>query len=170
VKGTLQRAAVLAVGLAALLWVLDHFGVGLPLLLWFLTLMGAIAWLMPRLGVSLLDRLVLAVRTLFWAKQQGRHHSFSGVPLDITDDGQHVWVAADGLMRAMSKREPQDVLAARLAGHWQRTPNGNLQLRVDAVVQLLATMPGRDAHRTQRLRKYLERDVLFPAARRRDGA
>jgi hypothetical protein len=35
-------------------------------------------------------------------------------------------------------------------------------LRVDAVVQNLATMPGRDAPRIQKFRRYLERDVLFP--------
>jgi hypothetical protein len=168
-KGTLQRAGVVAVGLAALLWVLDRFGIGMPLLLWFISFLGAIAWMMPVLGVRILDRIILAVRTLFWKQQQGRHHSFSGILLDITDDGRHVWVAAEGLQRAMAKREPEDVLAARLAGHWQRAANGELQLRVDAVVQLLATMPGRDEHRTQRLRKYLERDVLYPAARRRAG-
>jgi hypothetical protein len=156
-----------ALALAATLWVLDRFGVGLPLLLWVLSLLGFIAWMSPVLGVRILDRAILAVRTLFWAREQGRHHSFSGVPLDITDDGRHVWVVADGLQRAMGKTEPDDVLAARLAGHWQRAANGDLLLRVDAVVQLLATMPGRDEHRTQRLRKYLERDVLFPAAQRR---
>jgi hypothetical protein len=40
-------------------------------------------------------------------------------------------------------------------------------LRVDAVVLHLNTMAGRHDPRVQRLRRYFEREVLYPASRRR---
>lgn len=45
-----------------------------------------------------------------------------------------------------------------------------MQRSGDAVVQHLATMPGRDEPRIQKLRRCLGRDVLFPARHRRDAA
>jgi hypothetical protein len=70
-------------------------------------------------------------------------------------------------MRVLGRREAEDVLAARHTGRWQRDEDGVLMLRVDAVVQRLAAMPGRDEPRVQRLRRYFEREVLFPASQRR---
>jgi len=78
-----------------------------------------------------------------------------------------VWIDGRGLLRALGRQEPDDVLAARLTGMWRHTERGVLMLRVDAVVQYLARMPGRDDLRVQKLRRYLERDVLYPAEQRR---
>lgn len=166
----LARAALVAVVTAALLGGLHALGVGLPLL-WGLGVVVAVVTLTtPWVGVRWADAIVLWLRGRLWASDQGRFHSFAGVPLQIDDDGRHVWVDGDGLQRALGRREPDDVLAARLAGHWRRRDDGALMLRVDAVVRLLATMPGRDAPRVQRLRRYFEREVLFPANRRRTRA
>jgi hypothetical protein len=114
--------------------------------------------------VAALQRL----RERWGAAGDGRFHSFAGVSLRIEDDGRHVWVDGAGLMRATGRQEPEDALAARHAGRWRRAPDRALMLRVDAVVQQLCTGRDRDAPRIQRLRRYLERDVLFPAARRRE--
>ena len=43
-------------------------------------------------------------------------------------------------------------------------------LRVDAVIAYLGQMPERNDPRVQKLRRYLERDVLHPAAERRRRA
>ena len=40
-------------------------------------------------------------------------------------------------------------------------------LRADSVVQYLAQMPDRTDPRVQKFRRYLEREVLYPATRRR---
>jgi hypothetical protein len=96
-------------------------------------------------------------------------HAFAGVPLHIEDDGSHVWIDGPGVQRAIGRREPEDAQAARHTGHWRRNAEGTLMLRVDAVIQNLATMPGRDAPRIQKFRRYLERDVLYPAQRRRQA-
>jgi hypothetical protein len=124
----------------------------------------------PRLAVSLLDDLILLLRGIHWRREQGRHHAFNNVPLHIVDDGRHVWVGGEGLQRVLGTHDNDDVLAARHAGRWRRD-DGTLLLRVDAVVERLATGPGRLDPRTVRLRRYFEREVLFPAAerRRRDG-
>ena len=166
-KGAALRALRLAALLVALLGLLQWLGVGLPLLLLVAGSFAFVAWALPWLGVRWIDALVLWVRGLFWAPQQGRFHSFGGVPLEIEDDGRLVWVAGEGLQRVLGRVEPDEVLAARHSGCWRRTDRGVLMLRVDAVVQVLATMPGRNELRVQRLRRYFEREVLYPAARRR---
>lgn len=166
-KNDAVRAIGIAVITALVLGILHWLGVGLTLLLTVGIVIASVCWMLPWLGVRWLDDAILGVRTLYWAREQGHFHSFGGVPLKIEDDGRHIWVAGEGYMRAVGKREPEDVLAARLTGHWQRDEGGLLMLRVDAVVQHLATMPGRDDPRVQRLRRYFEREVLYPAGQRR---
>jgi hypothetical protein len=110
-----------------------------------------------------------ALRERLGRDDAGRHHAFGGVRLRVEDDGRHVWIDGPGLQRVLGRREPDEAQAARHTGAWRRDERGVLMLRVDAVVQHLATMPGRDELRVQKLRRYLERDVLFPA-RHRHGA
>ncbi len=162
--GAAQRALGVTVIVAGTLGVLHLLGIGLKLLLILGVVVALVCWALPWISVRWLDDVILLVRSRFWAAEQGRFHSFGGVPLHIADDGRHVWVDGDGLMRALGRREPEEALAARHAGHWQRDDDGALMLRVDAVVAHLNTMPGRDAPRTQRLRRYFEREVLHPAA------
>jgi hypothetical protein len=126
-----------------------------------------VAWALPSLGVRALDRLVLSVRSFLWRREHGRHHAFAGIALDIVDDGRHVWVDGSGLQRVLGTSDRDDVLAARHAGCWRRDDEGRLMLRVDAVVDRLAAAPGRLDPRIVRLRRYFEREVLFPAAERR---
>ncbi len=126
-----------------------------------------IATAMPHVGVRLIDAVILQLRTWFWREQQGRHHAFSGVPMLIEDDGRQMWVSGADLQRVLGTRDAEDVLAARHAGRWRRRPDGLLMLRVDAVVDHLAAAPGRLDPRTVHLRRYFEREVLFPAAERR---
>ncbi len=163
------RALKVALAIAGVLGVLHLLGVGLKLLLALAILTAFIAWALPWLGVRWLDEATAWVRGLFWARQQGRFHSFGGVPLHVEDDGRHTWVDGGGLMRVLDRREPEEALAARHFGHWRRNEEGLLMLRVDAVVQHLNTMPGRDLPRVQRLRRYFEREVLYPASRRRQA-
>jgi hypothetical protein len=166
VKTPLSRATLLALCIAGSLGLLHALGIGLWLLLILALTIAMVIWMLPSVGVRWLDEAILAVRTLFWARQQGHHHSFGGVPLQVDDDGLHMWVDGPGLQRVMGTRDSEQVLAARHAGHWQRNHEGTLMLRVDAVVKHLNTMPGREAPRVQKLRRYFEREVLYPAARR----
>lgn len=139
----------------------------------FLGLCGAVVLITlatPHIGVRMLDHVILMLRTLHWREQQGRHHAFGGVPLHIEDDGRHMWIAGADLQRALGSQDPEDVLAARHAGRWRRSESGLLLLRVDAVVDNLSTAPGRLDPRIQHLRRYFEREVLFPAAERRRRA
>ncbi len=169
-KPAFQRAVVLAVLLAAVLGVLHALGIGLQLLLGLAVVFAVVMVLLPWLGMRWLSELRGMLRSAFWQRDQGRFHSFAGVQLDIEDDGRHTWVAAEGLQRVLGRREADEVAAARHAGHWQRNRDDELMLRVDAVVAVLNTMPGRTDPKVQRLRRYFEREVLYPAARRRELA
>ena len=162
------RSLKVALAIAGVLGMLHLLGVGLQLLLATAILIAFVAWALPWMGVRWLDDATLWARGLFWARQQGRFHSFGGVPLHVEDDGTHMWVDGEGLMRVLGKREPEEALAARHSGRWRRNEEGLLMLRVDAVVQHLNTMPGRELPKVQRLRRYFEREVLYPASRRHD--
>jgi hypothetical protein len=126
---------------------------------------GGLWWLTQRAGDA-----HAAVRERLGRAEDGHHHAFAGVRLQVEDDGRHVWVGGAGLQKVLGQREPEEAQAARHAGAWRRNERGLLMLRVDAAIQHLATMPGRDDPRVQRLRRYLERDVLYPAQRRHEAA
>ena len=169
-KTPLSRALAITAASAALLGLLHRLGWGLPLLGALAVVVLVLTWVVPWIGVRWLDDLILAARSIFWAREQGHFHSFAGIPLQVDDDGRHVWIDGQGLMRVLGRREPEDVLAARLAGHWRRDAEGRLMLRVDAVIAHLGTMPGRDQPRVLKLRRYLDRELLYPAQQRRARA
>lgn len=169
-KTPLVRAAVLAGLVSALLALLHIAGVGLPLLGALAVIVALVAGLAPRLGVRWLDAVIHQVRALLWRSEQGRHHSFGGITLHLHDDGRFVWLAAADLHLLLRTTEPEDVTAARHAGRWRRDEDGVLQLRVDAVVATLSSGPASLQPRVIRLRRYLAREVLFPAAERRRRA
>ncbi len=118
-------------------------------------------------GLSKLGDLHAAVREKLGAHNAGVHHAFAGVALQVADDGRHVWLDAPGLQRVLGLKEADDVTAARTPGNWRRDDNGHIWLRVDAVIEYLTRMPARNDPRVQKLRRYLERDVLYPAQERR---
>lgn len=126
---------------------------------------GGLWWALQRAGDA-----TAAVRERLGRADDGKHHAFGGVRLQVEDDGRHVWIDGPGLQRVLGRHEPDEAQAARHAGAWRRSERGVLMLRVDAVIQQLARMPGRDEPRLQRLRRYLERDVLYPAQRRHEAA
>jgi hypothetical protein len=107
-----------------------------------------------------------AARERLGADKDGHHHAFAGVNLKVEDDGRYVWLDAPGLRRVLGLKETDDITAARTPGNWRVDSAGRTWLRVDAVIQYLGTMPGRNDPRVQKLRRYLERDVLFPSRER----
>lgn len=166
-RNRLVTALVIALAVAAAAWAFSRLDAALAIVMVAAGAVVIIAWSMPLVGVRLLDSLILAMRSIQWRREEGRHHAFGGVPLSIEDDGRHVWVEGDGLQRVLGTRDADDVLAARHSGRWRRARGGQLLLRVDAVVERLATGPGRLDPHTVRVRRYFEREVLFPAAERR---
>ena len=167
-KSVAARALTVGLVISVCAGALHWWGVGLQLLLAALVVVGFVAWAFPFYGVRLVDAAVLAIRSLYWARDQGRFHSFGGIPLVIEDDGRQVWMDGQGLLRVLGRKEPEDVLAARLSGQWRRDTRGVLMLRADSVAQYLAHMPERTDPRVQKFRRYLEREVLFPASQRRN--
>lgn len=152
---------------AAAAWIFSQWSGALRFVLILAIAVVYVALVLPHIGIRIIDRLILAARTLHWRHEQGHHHAFAGVPLQITEDHRHVWVDGVSLQRVLGTRDPEDVLAARHSGRWRRDAEGSLLLRVDAVVDVLAHGPGRLDPRTVHLRRYFEREVLFPAAERR---
>lgn len=160
------RALVVFALLLAVVLVLHLLGLKIWPLLLLAILVALAVSLMPAASLRALETASMWLRERSLASIEGRHHTFNGVPLRLEDDGLHMWVDGPGFMRALGRVEPEPALAARHSGRWQRAHDGTLMLRVDAVVAHLASMPGRDDPKVQRLRRYFEREVLFPADKR----
>ncbi len=168
-RDSARKALILAAAVTGGLALLRAFGVSASLLLSALAVglgLALVGWL----GGRLLTEALEAQRRWRWRAEEGRYHAFAGARLRIEDDGRHCWVAGSDLQQVLGTRDAEDVLAARHAGQWRRGDDRRLWLRVDSVVERLATMPGRADPRSVRLRRYLEREVLYPAARRRERA
>jgi hypothetical protein len=166
-KSPALKAAAIVAGLGAFFGLMQLLGIGLPLLLSLGLVLAVVAVGLPWVGVRWFDSLAQHVRNWVWRHEAGRHHAFGGVTLHVEDDGRHLWIAGADLKRVLRSNDRDEVLAARMPGRSRRTSDGRLQLRVDAVVEHLATAPERMDPRRVKLRRYLEQDVLFPAAERR---
>lgn len=163
-----RRALIFAVALTATLALLHVAGVGLWLLLAVAVVFAVAALLLPWLAVRWFDDAATAARHAAWAAEEGRHHAFEGVSIGVRDDGRHAWLAGADLQRVLRTEDANDVLAARHSGRWRRDDDGGVWLRADAVVERLSTMPGRAEPRTIKLRRWVEREVIFPIERGRE--
>ncbi|MBI5260102.1 MAG: hypothetical protein HY855_26620 [Burkholderiales bacterium] len=162
-----QRALLIGLTAMLLAGLVDRVVRGSWLVLAVTLGLGVVLVVLPQAALWLASAARERLRERLWAPEQGHHHAFGGITLRIEHDAHHSWIAGSDLQRVLGTRDREDVLAARLAGQWRRDERGVLMLRVDGVVQHLATRPGRTDPRIQRLRRYLEREVLFPAAQRR---
>ena len=162
-----QRALIFGVSISASCLLLHWLGVGLPMLALLAAVFALLALVAPRLLVRWFDHSVYLARAAHWRRENGRHHSFDSIPLDVQEDGRHVWLRAADLNRVLRAHEPEDVTAARHSGYWRRDDEGALHLRFDGIVACLCSMPDCMQPRVIRLRRHLERELLFPAAERR---
>ncbi len=89
------------------------------------------------------------------------------------DDGLHTWLHERGLRALLGlQRDPPDAFKARFTGQWREArelglQGGGLQLNAQGVHRFLAEAPERMDPRRLKLRAYLDREILQPAARRR---
>ena len=164
--GRLARAALVALVLATVLGWVSVLGRGYALTLLFgtaaATLMALAIWYGNRYGGDIAAWL----RERMGSADGGTYHAFGGVQLHVDDDGRHIWIRGSGVQKVLGLKEHDLVTASRVPGMWQRDADDVLWLRVDALIQTLSRMPGRSEPRLQRFRRYLERDVLFPAQQR----
>jgi hypothetical protein len=153
----------------ALLALLHSMGLG-PLYV-LLVGVGAVLvfFFVPRWVIGLGERTHEKLNQQVWKDHEGHHHAFAGVIFTVQDDGRHVWMQGDALKRVLARPEADDVLASRISGKWKLDERKQLWLRVDGVIEHLSVFPGRMDPRVQKLRRWLERDVIFPAERRHQG-
>jgi hypothetical protein len=162
-----QKAVLALVLLSlALMALLHSWGYG-PLVVLGVAVAGVLViYVVPRLVIRAAEGVHEGLHHQTWKHEEGRHHNFAGITVAVQDDGRHVWMDGESLKRLLARREADDVLAARISGKWRHDERQRLWLRVDGVIEHLSVFPGRMDPRVQRLRRWLERDVLFPAARR----
>ena len=132
------------------------------------TLLTARQWLTEGLA-----RLLRWLRRSPLAALEGTHYSFAGVALTVHDDGRHLWLHEAGLRRVLGlQHDPVNAFKARFTGHWREARELGLKgtglwVDVAAVHRHLAEAPERMDPKRVRLRSYLDRELLQPAARRR---
>jgi hypothetical protein len=135
----------------------------------------AVAYGLGLSGGRLVDLLMAPfglVRRHSLAQLEGRHYSFAGQALHIHDDGRECWIAEASVRKALGHAR-DDAFKARFANQWREAhelglPGKDLWVRVSALHRHLADAPERMDPRRLRLRTYLDRDVMQPAARRRE--
>ncbi|MCV2370544.1 hypothetical protein [Roseateles oligotrophus] len=109
-----------------------------------------------------------------WRHREGVHYNFAGVSLDVYDDGHHIWLHERGLRELLAlERDPAQAFKARFTGQWRETHELGLKgvglwLNVAAVHQHLAEARERMDPKRLKLRAYLDREILQPAAKRRE--
>jgi hypothetical protein len=158
--------ALFALVALALMALVHSWGYGPLAVLGVAAVAAVVIVFVPRWIIALGEKASEGLHTQVWKGVEGQHHAFAGVAFTIADDGRHVWMNAEALKRVLARPEADDVLAARISGKWKLDDRQRLWLRVDGVVEHLARFPGRMDPRVQKLRRWLERDVLYPAERR----
>lgn len=105
---------------------------------------------------------------LAYAPVAGRHFEHRGIALDIVeDDRHHRWIRLQDV-RKLIVALPRDAVLQRQFPDGLRTDGGRgARIRADALLVYLARSTDADA---VRLRNWLDREVVRPAARRRERA
>lgn len=153
-------------------------GLGLILRSWGAALAGALAVLFGIVNArgwihDWMDARISGFRAWTWRHREGRHYAFAGIPLSIHDDGRDSWIAEDSVRRLLGLHK-DPALKARFASQWREAAELGLKgrglwIKVQALHQHLADAPERLDPKRVRLRSYLDREILQPAARRRAG-
>lgn len=155
-----------------------RFGLYLLLLLIFCLFLGPIGvvpWLFFVMTAGkLMERLLAALwragTRLPMRHRQGKHYAFAGQSLDIHDDGRDCWIDENSVRRLLGlQKDP--ALKARFPNQWREARELGLKgtalwIKVSALHQHLAEAPERMDPKRLKLRSYLDREVLQPAARR----
>lgn len=121
-----------------------------------------------------IEALLRGARAWAWRQREGVHHNFAGVSLDVFDDGQHVWLHERGLRQLLAlERDPAQAFKARFTGQWREArelglKGAGLWLNAAAVHQHLSEARERMDPKRLKLRAYLDREILQPAARRHE--
>jgi len=102
--------------------------------------------------------------------RQGKHYEFSGVSLDVHDDGRDCWVDERSVRRLLGLQQ-DPAFKARFPNQWREAHELGLKgkqlwIKVSALHQHLGEAAERMDPRRLKLRSYLDREILQPAQRR----
>ncbi len=128
----------------------------------------------PLLGVAFARPLIelasasrRAMRRAQWRDVEGRHFAFRGRPVKVIEDGDRQrWVRLSDIRAIVGFTASDGALALAYPAGWQRIGrSGEAFLGEDALVAHLGKERGPEA---LRLRRWVEREIVFPARRERE--
>lgn len=106
-------------------------------------------------------------RAAVWAPQEGRHFVFRGTPVPVREDVDHRrWIRMADVRRIAGFTASDGALALSYPKHWQTDDRGGTAW-MDAEAVLVHLRRGPDPQ-AQRFARWIEREVAFPARRRRE--
>ena len=157
---TLVLRTLLCVAVSWLLWkaLQGPLGLAFAAPLWGMTLAGP---LMDLAGAAYATTRRMALSPL-----EGRHFEHRGVPLDVAqDERHHRWLSVRDLRRLL-RGLPRDAALRRLVPEalMDDTRLRGLRIEAEALLALLRRSTDPDS---LKLRNWLEREVVFPAATQR---
>jgi hypothetical protein len=143
-------------------------------LVWRLVGPTAMVGALPLFGVMLARPLIdLAsalrhqVRAAVWRPVEGRHFNYRGTPVQVLEgDDHHRWVRAADVRTLVGHTASAGALALTYPEGWRRLGRpAEPHLRDDA---LLAHLAKQNAPAARRFRRWVEREIAFPAQRQRE--
>jgi hypothetical protein len=131
----------------------------------------------PLIGIALARPLIelaggvyRALRSHAWRDVQGRYYAYRGTPVQVLEDAAHGrWVRAADVRAIVGLDTSDHALALTYGPHWRRLgADGEPHFAAEALLVHLQREPRPEA---QRFRRWVERDIAYPArrARRRYG-
>ena len=98
---------------------------------------------------------------------QGHHYAFRGIPVQVIEDLQHErWVRAADVRRILGHTASDGALALSYPQGWRQL--GNPPQPHFSTAALIAHLAKETTPEALRLRHWVEREVAFPARRRRE--
>lgn len=129
--------------------------------------LGAWGVLLAHPLIELAGAIRHGVRATVWSDVEGRHYVFHGIPVQVLEDADRLrWIRAADVRRCVGFTASDGALATTYPEGWRRMGRtGEPHFGEEALLVHLAKERSPQA---LRFRQWAEREVVFPARRRRE--
>jgi len=149
---------------AALAWGLHRLGFPISVLVWIAGLAGIV---LARPLMELTIATYQAMRRANWRELEGRHYAFKGRTVHVVEDADHRrWVRLADIRAIAGFTASDAALQVTYPAGWRLLGRPPLPHLSDET--LLAHIGKERSPEAVRLRLWIEREIVFPARRRRE--
>jgi hypothetical protein len=149
---------------AALAWWLHRLGFPIVVLLWIGALAGIV---LARPLLDLAIAIYQAMRRANWRELEGRHYAFKGRPVHVVQDADYQrWVRVADIRAIVGFTASDAALQVTYPAGWRMLGKPPMPHLSDEA--LLVHIGKERSPEANRLRLWIEREIVFPARRERE--